>query len=148
MTPGRTTVSTMKEVSAHGPHHLGEPFPPPLPPQVPQRKQKLNSHSVSCVDCRPSVVPLEKSSDRQSRRQSTSDTSDEWRLVATELSKKLLATARKRDEAVVEASRLRQTISGAFFFVIIESSIYNHVTLTSDEFSFFLVSTKTLIRTV
>jgi hypothetical protein len=111
MTPGRTTIATTKEVLAAGPHKYAEPFQPPL---VPERKQKLNSRSVSCVDCRPSVVPLEKSTDRQSRRHSTSDASDEWRLVATELSKKLLATARKRDEAVVEAAHLRQMISGAF----------------------------------
>lgn len=114
MTPGRTTITPTKEVSAHGPHHYKEPLPP-LPSPVTQRKQKLNSRSISCVDCRPSVVPLEKSIDRQSRRHSTSDTSDEWRFVATELSKKLLATARKRDEAVVEASRLKQMISGALF---------------------------------
>lgn len=114
MTPGRTTITPTKEVSAHGPHHYTEPLPP-LPPPVTQRKQKLNSRSISFVDCRPSVVPLEKSIDRQSRRHSTSDTSDEWQFVATELSKKLLATARKRDEAVVEASRLKQTISGALF---------------------------------
>ncbi|KAJ4747243.1 DNA double-strand break repair RAD50 ATPase [Rhynchospora pubera] len=110
-TPGRTTKATTKEVSAHEPHQYTEPFAPTLPPLVPQRKQKVNRRSISFADCRPSIVPFEKNSDRGSHRHSTSDTSEEWRLVATELSKKLLATARKRDDAVVEASRLKQTIS-------------------------------------
>ncbi|KAJ3679861.1 hypothetical protein LUZ60_016139 [Juncus effusus] len=98
--------TTSKEPSINGSSQNKSSIPPP-----PSPRQKSNDHSVSFFHCRPSsVIPsLEKEKHRYSNSDDIGE--NEWRFVATELSKKLLVTARKRDEAISEASRLKHSIS-------------------------------------
>ncbi|XP_074555708.1 IRK-interacting protein-like [Curcuma longa] len=92
--------------------------------------------SVACDKCRPSAVPVELSARRHqrqrapptssspdpggllrslvlslTRRSPTPAAEDKWRMVAEELSRKLVHTAEKRDEALHEASRLRISLA-------------------------------------
>ncbi|GER27995.1 hypothetical protein STAS_03751 [Striga asiatica] len=105
------------------------------------KKRLENSHEVSCNKCRPSnrekisVVPLENNGNGSGQRLSIAspnglfksilsslamkrsprlpdDARDEhWKIVVAELSNKLVQATRKRDEAILESSKLKHSMA-------------------------------------
>ncbi|XP_074585224.1 IRK-interacting protein-like [Curcuma longa] len=134
----QVTLEDLPRAESHipTPLHSGSSLRPPRP-KTGQAGNEVGT--VSCNNCRPTsrdklIVPLDPSASATSfpspggflrslffswtRHTPASATAaagdfrdDRWRLVAAELSRKILHVTRKRDEALLEASRLKYAVA-------------------------------------